>query len=182
MNRCPWANLDKLNQIYHDTLWGKPVYDSKALFKMLMLESQQSGLSWSLILKKLQTLELAYDNFDPDILIHYHDDKINDLMLDEGIIRHRLKILAMIHNAKMYFKIEEKYQSFSNYIWSFVNHTPIINHYHSMDEIPPHTDLSDLISKSLKKEGFKFVGTTTVYSFMQAVGIVNDHLDWCEYK
>lgn len=182
MNRCPWAMQDELSKDYHDIYWGKPIFDSKLLFKMLMLEIQQAGLSWSLILKKLNTLGAAYSNFDPSILITYNEGDIESLLLNDGVIKHRLKIKSMIHNANVYFNIESKYGSFSNFIWKFVDFKPIINHYHSMNDIPSKTLLSDLISNALKKEGIKFIGSTTTYSFMQAVGIVNDHLDTCDFK
>lgn len=182
MNRCPWAIQDELSKEYHDIYWGKPIYDSKLLFKMLMLEIQQAGLSWSLILKKLNTLEVAYSDFDPSKLITYSESDVDSLLINDGIIKHRLKIEAMIHNAMIFFKIESKYGSFSDFIWSFVDSKPIINHYHFVSEIPSKTILSDLISKALKKEGIKFIGSTTTYSFMQAVGIVNDHLDTCDFK
>ncbi|VEU83064.1 DNA-3-methyladenine glycosylase I [Acholeplasma hippikon] len=182
MERCAWANQSETEKKYHDELWGKPLYDSKALFKMLILESQQAGLSWITILNKWEAFEDAYDHFDPDKIIHYDDAKINELMNNTGIIRNRMKIDATIHNAKMYFNVEKKYGSFSDFIWSFVDYKPIINHYQSLKEVPATTPISDKLSKALKKEGFKFLGPTTVYAFMQAVGMVNDHMDNCFCK
>lgn len=182
MDRCAWSNTSEKYIKYHDEVWGKPLFDDKLLFKMLMLECQQAGLSWAIILNKMEALEIAYDDFDPDKLIKYDEHKINELIQNKDIIRNRLKILAMIHNAKMYFEVTKKYGSFSKYIWSFVDDEPMINHYHDLKEIPSSTQISDKLSKSLKKEGFKFLGSTTVYAYMQAVGMVNDHLDYCKYK
>lgn len=180
-NRCPWALQDDLSRIYHDTQWGIPEYDDKKLFKMLMLEGMQAGLSWALILKKMDTLCEAFDDFDPAILITYDDAKKAALLQNDGVIKNRLKINAMVHNAHVYFKICETYGSFSNYIWGFVNGKPIVNHWKTAEEVPATTELSDKMSKDLKKQGFKFVGSTTVYAYMQACGIVNDHLTSCAF-
>ncbi|AMC93772.1 DNA-3-methyladenine glycosylase (plasmid) [Erysipelothrix larvae] len=180
--RCDWAHRHPLEQDYHDTYWGVPVYDDLELFKMLMLECNQAGLSWTTIIKRMDSLCEAYDNFDPHILVTYDDQKVQALMQNEGIIRNRLKINAAITNAHAYFKVCEAYGSFSTYLWSFVGGTPIMNHPKTHADVPATTDISDALSKSLKKLGFKFVGSTIVYAFMQAVGMVNDHVETCAFK
>lgn len=177
--RCHWANRSKLEEIYHDTQWGVPVHDDLVLFKMLILEGMQAGLSWLTILKKMDTLCQAFDHFDPHIMIDYDDKKVEALLKNDGIIRNRLKVNAAIHNAKVYFEIVRKYGSLDSFLWSYVDHTPIINHWTEMQQVPASTPLSDQISKDLKKLGFKFVGTTIVYAFMQSTGMVNDHLVSC---
>lgn len=181
LKRCDWALKNKLEQEYHDCEWGIPVHDDKKLFKMLILEGKQAGLSWSTILAKMDTLCEAFDDFDPNILVTYDDSKIEDLLHNSGIIKNRLKVNAVISNAKAYFKIQEEFESLDNYLWSFVNHQPLINSWSRMEQVPSSTPLSDAISKDLKKRGFKFVGTTTIYAFMQAVGMVNDHLTTCAF-
>lgn len=181
IKRCDWAHKGKLEQEYHDGVWGIPVYDDRKLFKMLLLEGQQAGLSWSTILRKMQTLSAAFDDFDPAILISYDDAKIEELLHNDGIIRNRQKINAAIHNAKAYFQLCAEFGSLDRYVWSFVNDRPIVNAWATMQDIPTSTPVSDAMSKDLKKRGFKFVGTTTVYAFMQAVGMVNDHLTSCNF-
>lgn len=180
--RCQWSLASELDKDYHDKYWGKPVYDDEILFETLILETMQAGLSWSTILAKRETLTKAYDNFDPHIIIEYDEDKVEELLKDPGIIRNRLKVNSVISNAKAYFKIKEEFESFSTYLWNFVDHKPIINEWQDMSEVPTKTDLSDEISKDLKKRGFKFVGSTTVYAYMQAVGLVNDHVMDCEFR
>ncbi len=180
--RCQWSLASDLDRDYHDKYWGKPVYDDEILFETLILETMQAGLSWSTILAKRETLRKAYDNFDPHIIIGYDEDKVEELLQDPGIIRNRLKVNSVINNAKAYFKIKEDFDSFSEYLWNFVNHKPIINEWQDMSEVPAKTDLSDEISKDLKKRGFKFVGSTTIYAYMQAVGLVNDHVMDCEFR
>lgn len=179
-HRCKWAEkATELDQYYHDTEWGKPNFDDIYLFEMLNLEGQQAGLSWTTILNKRETMREAYAGFIPkDVL----DIDVEALLLNPGIIRHRLKIEAVIANAKAFLALEETGQSFSDYIWSFVDNTPIVNHYEEMGDVPASTDLSVMISKDLKKKGFKFVGPTTVYAFMQAVGMVNDHTLDCDFR
>lgn len=181
VKRCDWAAKNKLEQEYHDNEWGIPVHDDKKLFKMLILEGKQAGLSWSTILSKMNTLCEAFDNFDPAVLVTYDDAKIEALLHNDGIIKNRQKVNAVVHNAKIYFKICEEFGSLDHYLWSFVNHRPIINSWTRIEEVPASTPVSDAISKDLKKKGFKFVGSTTVYAFMQAVGMVNDHLTTCAF-
>lgn len=179
--RCHWATKSKLEQEYHDTEWGVPVHDDRKLFKMLILEGKQAGLSWATILAKLETLCRAFDDFDPAVLITYDEAKVEALLQDNGIIKNRQKVHAVIHNAKAYFKLCEEFQTLDLYLWSFINHTPIVNSWTRVDQVPASTPLSDAISKDLKKRGFKFVGSTTVYAFMQATGMVNDHLTSCAF-
>ncbi len=180
--RCDWANRTELERQYHDTKWGKVVHNDNELFKMLILEGKQAGLSWALILAKMDTLCEAFDNFIPEKLVHYNEEKIESLLHNNGIIKNRLKVNAVVHNAKMYFKLCEKYGSLDGFLWSFVDNKPIINNWEKLEDVPANTALSDEISKQLKKEGFKFVGTTTIYAFMQSIGMVNDHLVSCSFR
>lgn len=180
--RCDWANKSELEKHYHDTQWGKPVHNDKELFKMLILEGKQAGLSWATILNKMNTLCQAFDHFDPDKLIAYDENRIEELLRNDGIIKNRLKVNAVIHNAKMYFLLCEKYGSLDAFLWSYVDYQPIINHWETRSDVPSSTSLSDEISKQLKKEGFKFVGTTTIYALMQSIGMVNDHLKSCSFR
>lgn len=180
--RCHWADKTELEKHYHDTQWGKPVHDDKELFKMLILEGKQAGLSWAVILAKMDTLCGAFDNFDPQKLIAYDDNRVEQLLKNDGIIKNRLKVNAVIHNAKMYFRLCEKYGSLDAFLWGYVDHQPIINNWEKVSDIPASTPLSDDISKQLKKEGFKFVGTTTIYALMQAIGMVNDHIAACSFR
>ena len=179
--RCDWAK-NEIEQVYHDTKWGIPEYNDKELFKMLMLEGMQAGLSWITILKKMDALCEAFDNFDPDIVQHYDEHKEAELLQNENIIRNRLKIKSAAVNAKAYFEVSKEFGSFSNYLWQFVEHQPIVNEWQTIKDVPAKTELSDKISKDLKKRGFKFVGSTIIYAFMQAVGMVNDHLVDCSYR
>lgn len=180
--RCDWANKTEIEKQYHDTKWGKPVYDDLELFKMLILEGKQAGLSWATILAKMNTLCEAFDDFIPEKLIAYNDKKIEKLLDNAGIIRNRSKVIAVIHNAKMYFKLCEKYGSLDQFLWSYADYNPIINNWKKTEDVPASTPLSDAISEQLKKEGFKFVGTTTIYAFMQSIGMVNDHLVSCSFR
>lgn len=183
MNRCGWVNNDPLYIDYHDHEWGVPVYDDRLLFEYLNLEGAQAGLSWYTILKKREGYREVFDQFDATKIIQYDDVKIQDLLNDSGIVRNRLKIHAVVSNAHAYLKVIEEFGSFSKYIWSFVDGKPIQNHFESLSEVPTSTPISDQLSKDLKKRGFKFVGTTICYAFMQAVGMVNDHLVTCHcYK
>ena len=182
LKRCAWGNQSDLEREYHDKQWGIPVFDDRELFKMLCLEGMQAGLSWFIILKKKAAICVAFDDFVPEIVADYDEEKVVSLLKNEKIIRNRLKIRAVIANAKAYFKLCEEFGSFSNYLWGFVNHTPIINSWNFITEVPVNTHLSDKISQDLKKRGFKFVGSTIVYSFMQAVGMVNDHLLDCDFR
>lgn len=177
--RCAWAENDPLYQKYHDEEWGVPVHDDKKLFEMLVLESAQAGLNWITILRKRENYRLAFDNLLPEKIAKYDEEKINQLLNNPGIIRNKLKILSAIQNAKSFLEIKNKYGSFDNYIWRFIDYTPRINKWKSLKEIPTKTKESDIMSKDLKKNGFTFVGSTICYSFMQAVGMVNDHLINC---
>jgi len=176
--RCPWCNKDELYQRYHDEEWGRPVHDDQALFELLNLEGAQAGLSWYTVLTKRENYRQAFDNWNAEKIARYSDKKRAELMQNAGIIRNRLKIQAATLNAKAYLEIKKE-GSFNDYIWQFVNHKPIINQFETMAEIQPSTAESDAMSKDLKKRGFKFVGTTICYAFMQASGMVNDHLLSC---
>ncbi|WP_051623496.1 DNA-3-methyladenine glycosylase I [Clostridium hydrogeniformans] len=177
--RCQWANNSSLERKYHDEEWGRPVHDDIKLFEMLILEGKQSGLSWSTILSKRETLREAFHGFDPSIIINYDENKIEELLQNTGVIRNRLKIKAVIDNAKAYYKVKEQYGTLDEFFWRYVNYTPIINHWKDISEVPSKTELSNIISKDLKKLGFKFVGSTSVYSFMQSSGMINDHITTC---
>ncbi|MGK4566211.1 DNA-3-methyladenine glycosylase I [Flavobacterium sp. 3HN19-14] len=177
--RCRWCVGDALYEKYHDEEWGKPVYDDATLFEFLVLETFQAGLSWITILRKRENFRKAFDNFDYMKIAQYDEDKVEDLMQNAGIIRYRLKILSAIINAQRFMEVQQEFGSFSNYIWKFTDGKPIENHRKSMGEIPATTPLSDAISKDLKKRGFKFVGSTTIYAHMQATGMVNDHIEAC---
>jgi len=177
--RCFWVTENPLYIAYHDDEWGVPVYDDKKLFEFLLLETFQAGLSWITILKKRENFKSAFDDFDYQKIANYDLHKYESLLQDAGIIRNKLKIKSAILNAQNFIKIQKEFGSFSDYIWHFVNHQPIINSYRKREEVPATTDLSDKISKDLKKRGFKFVGSTIIYAFMQAVGIVNDHTTDC---
>ncbi len=181
IKRCDWAVKSELEQEYHDKVWGIPVHDDRKLFKMLILEGKQAGLSWSTILKKMDTLCEAFDDFDPAILVTYDDAKIESLLQNNGVIKNKLKVNAVVNNAKAYFKLCEEFGSLDNYLWKFVDNKPIVNAWTKIEDVPANTSISDAISKDLKKRGFKFVGTTIIYSFMQAVGMVNDHLVSCAF-
>ena len=177
-NRCPWAEAG-VNHEYHDTEWGVPVHDDRHLFEMLILEGAQAGLSWTTILNKRSNYRRAFDNFDPAIVAKYDDEKVAALLADPGIVRNRLKIRAAIANAKAFLEVEEEFGSFNKYIWGFVGGKPIQSNLKSMKDIPARTGDSDAMSKALLKRGFKFVGSTICYAYMQAVGMVNDHLVSC---
>lgn len=179
ITRCPWVGDTPIYRDYHDNEWGRPVHNDCKLFEMLTLESMQAGLSWSTVLKKREAFREAFDGFDPKKIALYGDVKIQELMANEKIIRNRLKINAAVNNAKAFLLIQEKYGSFDKMIWEYVDHMPIIRHPENMGDLPSSTPLSDKISKDLKKLGFKFLGTTTVYAFMQATGMVNDHTTSC---
>lgn len=182
-NRCEWASNHPLNIKYHDEEWGVPVHDDQLLFEFLILEGHQAGLSWLTILKKRENYRKAFDNFNPVKIANYNQRKIDELLNNEGIIRNRLKIHTAVQNAQSFLNIQKEFISFDKYIWSFVDGKPIINHWRTLKKIPAKTNLSDKMSKDLLKRGFKFVGSTICYAFMQAVGIVNDHaVDCFRYK
>ncbi|SDW49697.1 DNA-3-methyladenine glycosylase I [Lutibacter oricola] len=178
-NRCAWCGNDPLYVEYHDTEWGVPVYDDAKLFEFLILETFQAGLSWITVLKKRENFREAFDNFDYKIIATYNDAKFTELINNAGIIRNKLKVKATISNALAFMEVQKEFGSFSKYIWGFVNGRPIKNKAKSLDEVPATTELSDKISKDLKKRGFKFVGSTVIYAHMQATGMVNDHVTDC---
>jgi len=183
IKRCEWTGNDEKMIQYHDAEWGVPVKDDQKLFEYFVLDAFQAGLSWKTILHKRENFRKAFDNFDPEKIALYNSNKVNTLLQDSGIIRNRLKIQATIHNARQYKEIQAKYESFSTYIWSFVQGEPIINKWHSLQEVPATSSISDKMSKDLKQKGFKFVGSTICYAFMQAAGLVNDHTTGCfRYK
>ena len=177
-NRCGWAK-DSLEIEYHDRVWGRPIYGDRALFERLVLEGMQAGLSWLTILKRKEGMTKAFDNFNPEIIAEYSQEKINELLKDERIIRNKLKVNGLVLNAKAYLKIQEELGSFSNYIWSFADHKVIHNSFKSLEDIPGETPISKAMSKDLKTRGFKFVGPTICYAFMQSTGMVNDHTIDC---
>jgi len=177
--RCAWCEKDDLYRKYHDEEWGKPVYDDATLFEFLILETFQAGLSWYTILTKRENFRKAFDNFDYKKIAQYSEEKIQELLLDAGIIRNKLKVNSAVSNAVAFMKVQEEFGSFSKYIWGFVDGKPIDNNLQSLKDVPATTPLSDAISKDLKKRGFKFVGSTVVYAHMQATGMVNDHIANC---
>ncbi|MEC5157558.1 DNA-3-methyladenine glycosylase I [Chryseobacterium sp. MP_3.2] len=182
IRRCGWCEKDDLYRKYHDTEWGKPVYDDETLFEILVLESFQAGLSWYTILKKRENFKAAFDNFDHQKIAKYYEVKIEELMQNSGIIRNRLKILATINNAEKFSEIQKEFGSFSTYIWGFLDGNPIVNQPQTSNDVPATTEISNKISKDLKKRGFKFLGSTVMYAFMQATGMVNDHLVDCSFR
>jgi len=177
--RCFWVS-DAENYIkYHDEEWGIPVYEDKILFEFLILETFQAGLSWKTILNKRENFRTAFDDFDYQKIANYSDEKYQELLQDAGIIRNKLKIKGAISNAQLFMEIQEEFGSFSNFIWNYVDGKPILNKFKSKEAVPATTSISDKISKDLKKRGFKFTGSTVMYAFMQAVGMVNDHTANC---
>lgn len=181
LKRCPWAMTEKMID-YHDNEWGVPVHDDRALFEMLVLESMQAGLSWNTVLNKREHFRQVFDNFEPKLVAQYNQKKYEELMGDAGIIRNKLKINAAINNASCVLEIQKEYGSFDRFIWAYVDFSPIVNDRKELEDTPAKTELSDRISKDLKKRGFKFVGSTIIYAFMQAVGMVDDHLQDCFRK
>ncbi|KAL1110005.1 hypothetical protein AAG570_014011 [Ranatra chinensis] len=179
-SRCPWAK-DPLEILYHDTEWCIPEHDDQKLFEMLILEGMQAGLSWSLILKRREHMQIAFDGFNPDKISAYTHEKIEQLMLDPEIIRNRRKLEAMVSNAKAFLAIQQEFGSFDKYIWSFTHGETIDNKLQSIEDFPASSPLSEKVSKDLKKRGFKFVGPVIIYSYLQAIGIVNDHLLSCPF-
>jgi DNA-3-methyladenine glycosylase I len=177
--RCSWCNSDPLYITYHDTEWGVPIYDDRLLFEFLILEGMQAGLSWLTILKKRDAYRIAFANFEANKIAKYDHHKIEQLLTNTGIIRNKLKIHSAISNAKAFLEIKKEWGNFSDYIWHFVNGNPIKNQWQNKNEVPVKTAISDLMSKDLKKRGFKFVGSTICYAFMQAVGMVDDHTADC---
>lgn len=180
MPKCPWCKGHELYEQYHDEEWGVPEYDSQQLFEKIVLDGAQAGLSWWTILNKRENYQKAFDHFDPLLMAHYDENKFNELMADAGIVRNKLKIKAAISNAQAYLNLKDNGVEFSDYLWKYINGKPIVNYHKDITSVPASTTLSDEISKSLKKDGFKFVGSTIVYAFMQAVGMINDHLTDCD--
>ncbi len=181
--RCFWVTESKLYQAYHDNEWGNPVFDDETLFEFLLLEIFQAGLSWITILNKRENFRKAFNDFNYNIIAKYSENDCQRLLQNAGIIRNKLKIKSAVINAQQFIEIKKEFGTFSSFIWAYVNNKPILNKFHKKEEIPANTPLSHLISKDLKKRGFKFLGPTAVYAFMQSVGIVNDHTADCfKYK
>lgn len=181
--RCSWSTHKQIDQDYHDAEWGVPVHDDRLLFEFICLEGAQAGLSWTTILAKRENYKKAFYDFDAKKIIRYVPSKIDKLLQDPGIVRNKLKVNSVVTNAHAFLAIQKEFGSFDAYIWSFVNGKPIINKWKKMADVPVSTDISDALSKDLKKRGFKFIGTTICYAFMQAVGMVNDHtIDCYRYK
>ncbi len=178
-NKCSWALRSELELEYHDTVWGFALHDDNALFEMLVLETMQAGLSWTTILKKRAGMKEAFDNFNPNVIQFYTEDKVSELLQDQRIIRNKLKVKATISNASSFLKIKNEHGSFDSFIWSYVDYEPLQNNFEGINDVPAYTDLAEKISKDLKKLGFKFLGPTTVYAFMQSIGMVNDHIVTC---
>ncbi len=179
--RCPWAKGEK-DIHYHDTEWGVPSYNDDYIFEMLILEGFQAGLSWNTILHKRENFRKAFDNFNYKKIAKYDIEKIEALLKDKGIIRNKLKVNSAVTNAKAFMEVQKEFGSFSSYIWNFTGNKRIINKWTELSQVPATSELSDKISKDLKKRGFKFVGSTIIYSFLQALGIIDDHLVSCPFK
>ncbi|NWO07724.1 MAG: DNA-3-methyladenine glycosylase I [Alteromonadaceae bacterium] len=177
--RCPWCGTDPLYVHYHDTVWGRPEYGDLALFEKLCLDGQQAGLSWLTILRKQDNYRAAYAGFDPERIVQFTESDIEQLLQNPGIVRNRLKVRSIIKNAQGYLALREQGESFSSFLWQFVDGRPIQNHWQRFEQVPTATPKSEAMSKALKKAGFTFVGPTIVYAFMQATGMVNDHLVYC---
>lgn len=179
LQRCSWAEGSQIEQDYHDTEWGVPLHDDRGLFELITLEGAQAGLSWLTVLKKRDNYRKLFDDFDVNKIARYNQRKVTALLKNPGIIRNRLKIESTISNARAFVEIQDEFGSFDNYIWRFTNGKPVINHWKKLQDVPASTELSDIMSKELKKRGFRFVGTTICYAFMQASGMVNDHTVDC---
>jgi len=179
LQRCAWAGDDPLYVAYHDREWGVPLHDERRLFEMLILEGAQAGLSWITILRKRDNYRAAFDGFDPDKMARYGEPKVRALLADPGIVRNRLKVAAAVNNARMLLALREREGGLDEYLWRYVDGKPIVNTWRTIKEVPARTPLSDTMSKDLKRRGFKFVGSTICYAFMQAAGMVNDHVTAC---
>lgn len=177
--RCDWARGSALYELYHDNEWGRPLHNERALFELLILGGMQAGLSWQIILNRREKLRTAFDNFEPAALQAYDDEKKTALLQNVNVIRNKLKIEAVVINAAAYFTLKARFGSLDNFLWRYVDFTPIQNAWENIDQVPVKTALSDQISKDLKKMGFKFVGSTIIYAYMQTIGMVNDHLVSC---
>lgn len=181
--RCAWATNHQLDKEYHDLEWGMPVYDDRLLFEFLILEGAQAGLSWTTILVKRENYRKAFDQFEAKKIVQYNQQKIDELLANPGIVRNKLKVNSVVTNAKAFLEIQEEFGSFSTFIWQFVGGKPIQNKWKTREEVPAKTEESEKMSKALKKRGFKFIGSTICYAYMQAVGMVNDHtVDCFRYK
>ncbi|MCR8642071.1 DNA-3-methyladenine glycosylase I [Paenibacillus sp. N1-5-1-14] len=177
--RCSWVNEDPLYMDYHDLEWGVPVHDDRHLFEMITLEGAQAGLSWYTVLKKREAYRAAFDQFNVNVVAQYDEERIMELLANPGIVRNKLKVRSTVTNAQAFIRIQEEFGTFDQYIWGFINGVPIDNRPEKMTDVPVSTPLSDQISKDLKRRGFSFVGTTIIYSFMQAIGMINDHIQTC---
>lgn len=177
--RCPWCGTDPMYVRYHDEEWGVPIHDDRLLFEFLTLETFQAGLSWITVLRKREHFRTAFASFDANRVARFNNADLERLMLDSGIIRNRAKVRAAINNAQAFIRLQDEKGSFDNYIWNFVDGKPMVNHFKNQGEVPANTALSDQISADLKRRGFQFVGSTVIYSHMQATGMVNDHLVFC---
>lgn len=183
MKRCSWANpKNPLYVKYHDEEWGRPVHDDRTLFEFLILEGAQAGLSWETVLNKRAHYKKVYDNFEPKKVAKYDEKKIQSLIEDAGIIRNKLKIRSSVQNAQVFLDIQKEFGSFDAYVWGFVHGKPIVNNFKTIQDLPARTEISDALSKDLKKRGMNFVGSTIMYAYMQAVGMVNDHMNDCFCK
>ena len=177
--RCNWIKDDSDYLKYHDEEWGVPQYDDQKLFELLVLESAEAGLNWLMILKKRENYRLAYDNFNPNKVAEFNEEKALELLNNKGIIRSKLKIKSSIQNAQRFLETQKQYGSFSNYIWQYVDHKPILNNWHTSEDVPNETSLSLAICKNMKERGFTFIGSRIIYAFMQTIGMVNDHPGYC---
>ena len=178
--RCPWVTVDnEIYEKYHDEEWGVPVYDDHKHFEFLVLEGAQAGLSWLTVLKRREEYRQVFANFDPQIVAKYDEHKVAELLNNEGIIRHRLKVLSAINNAQRFIEVQSEFGNFNTYVWQFVGGSPIQNEWKNFREVPAETQESKALSRDLKKRGFNFVGPTIMYAYMQATGLVNDHVDYC---
>ena len=179
MNKCQWALTSKSEEKYHDEEWGMPIHDDRLLFEFLILEGAQAGLSWSTILNKREGYRVAFDDFNAEMMVQYDEHKIQQLLSNPEIVRNKLKVNAAISNAQAFLKLQQQYESFDRYIWQFVGGQSIQNHWQQLNQIPVSTHVSEQMSQSLKQHGFKFVGATICYAYMQAVGMINDHTVDC---
>jgi DNA-3-methyladenine glycosylase I len=179
LTRCPWCLSDPLLLAYHDKEWGQPLHDEQQHFEFLTLEAMQAGLSWLIVLKKRENFREALDNFAVPKIASYDESDIEKILAFPGIIRNRRKIEATVHNARLFMNIQEEFGSFDHYIWGFVDFKPVVHACQTLNEIPVTSELSDRVSKDLKKRGFKFLGSTTIYAHLQAIGVINDHLVSC---
>jgi DNA-3-methyladenine glycosylase I len=180
--RCPWADGSDLMGAYHDQEWGVPSHDDTHLFEMLLLEGAQAGLSWSTILSKRENYRRVLDAFDPQRIAGYDEAKLAVILEDPGVVRNRLKVRATVTNARAFLAAQQEHGTFANYLWAWVDGTPVVNQPRSLSDVPARTELSDGVSKDLKRQGFTFVGSTIAYAYLQAVGVVNDHLVGCPAK